>query len=97
MALTVLDEDQVNQVLESLSSEQLTSFRQTLSEALHEFSTSVQAGPSGPYQQPPGVKTANPASSTVSLYAPVSGPEGMSCKGKTNLLTHVNDLYTDNK
>lgn len=81
MTLTVLSDAQVQQTFEALTTEQLASFRKTLSEALHDFSTSVQAGPGGPYLQPPGLSTSHPTTDTMSLYAAICGPEGMGSKG----------------
>lgn len=82
MSLIILSDPEVQHILESLTQDSLTSFRQTLWTALHDFSTSVQAGPGGPYQQPPGMATNHPSANTTSLYSPSSGPEGMSFKGE---------------
>jgi hypothetical protein len=82
MTLTVLSDDQVNAILETLTLAELDEFRHVLSSALHEYSTNTQASPDGPYQQPHRVTTLHPTTKATSLYMPSCGPEGMGCKGE---------------
>ena len=80
MPLTVLSDDQVKAVLESIGPEELDDFRSTLSSALHDYSTNIES--SGSYAQPHRISTFNPVSKATSLYMPSSGPEGVSCKSR---------------
>lgn len=80
MTLTVLSDDQVKDILESLNPDELESFRATLASALHEFSTSVEADGEGLYQQPHRITTLHPTSQATTLYMPSCGPSGMGCK-----------------
>lgn len=81
MPLTVLSDDQVKAILESLSLDELEEFRHALAGALHEFSTSIAADEQGVYQQPHRITTLHPASHATTLYMPSCGPAGMGCKG----------------
>ncbi|KIE03701.1 NAD(P)-binding domain protein, partial [Metarhizium majus ARSEF 297] len=80
MTLTVLTDSQVNDILESLTIDELDDFRHVLSSALHEFSTGTDAGDGDVYQQPHRITTLHPGTKATSLYMPSCGPEGMGCK-----------------
>ena len=82
MAFTILSDKQVNQVLESLTVDELSEFRIALSAALHEFSNSTTADDGDVYQQPHRITTYHSGTAATTLYMPSSGPEGMGCKGK---------------
>lgn len=82
MTLTVLSDEQVRAILESLTLDDLEDFRQELASALHEFSTSIQADEAGLYQQPHRTTTLHPATHATTLYMPSCGPAGMGCKGE---------------
>lgn len=85
MTFIVLSDDQVKDVLENLTVDELDEFRHVLSSALHEFSTNPKNTPVEPYQQPPRITTLHPTSKATTLYMPCAGPEGMGCKGKQKL------------
>lgn len=83
MTLTVLSDDQVRDILETLSLEELEDFRKTLADALHAFSTDLGADGLGVFQQPHRTSTLHPATQATTLYMPSCGPSGMGCKGTT--------------
>lgn len=78
MTLTVLSDDQVNTLLESLTLDELDEFRQTLASALHEYSTSTKDA----FQQPHRISTHHSETKATTLYMPSCGPPGMGCKGE---------------
>lgn len=81
MTLTILSDEQVNAILESLTVDELDEFRRDLSEALHEFSTSVKV-PEEAFQQPPRSTTLHPETQVKTSYMAACGPTGMGCKGE---------------
>jgi hypothetical protein len=90
MAFTVLTDDQVKDILESLTLDELDDFRHVLASALHEFSNSTQEDDDGDiYQQPHRVTTFHSGTRATTLYMPSCGPEGMGCKGELSHLILV--------
>ncbi|OAA51719.1 NAD(P)-binding domain protein [Metarhizium rileyi] len=79
MTFTVLTDSQVQDILESLTLDQLDEFRHVLSSALHEFSNS-EAEDGDVYQQPHRITTLHAGTKATTLYMPSCGPEGMGCK-----------------
>ncbi|KAL6816153.1 hypothetical protein V8C40DRAFT_254588 [Trichoderma camerunense] len=80
MTLTVLSDDQVRDILETLSLDELEDFRKTLADALHAFSTDLGTDGLGIFQQPHRVSTLHPDTQATTLYMPSCGPSGMGCK-----------------
>ncbi|KAL6690059.1 hypothetical protein J3F84DRAFT_390654 [Trichoderma pleuroticola] len=80
MTLTVLSDDQVKDILETLSLDELEDFRKTLADALHAFSTNLGPDGLGVFQQPHRVSTLHPDTQATTLYMPSCGPSGMGCK-----------------
>ncbi|KAL6904307.1 NAD(P)-binding protein [Trichoderma evansii] len=80
MTLTVLSDEQVKDILENLSLDELEDFRKTLAGALHAFSTSLGSDGLGVFQQPHRVTTLHPDTQATTLYMPSCGPSGMGCK-----------------
>lgn len=80
MTLTVLSDDQVRDILETLSLDELEDFRKTLADALHAFSTDLGTDGLGVFQQPHRVSTLHPDTQATTLYMPSCGPSGMGCK-----------------
>lgn len=80
MTLTVLSDDQVRDILETLSLDELEDFRKTLADALHAFSTDLGTDGLGVFQQPHRVSTLHPDTRATTLYMPSCGPSGMGCK-----------------
>ncbi|KAK5987858.1 hypothetical protein PT974_11993 [Cladobotryum mycophilum] len=80
MTLTVLTDDEVKNILENLTLDELDEFRHALAESLHEFSTDAHAAAIGLYQQPHRITTLHPDSLATTLYMPSCGPAGMGCK-----------------
>jgi hypothetical protein len=85
MTLTVLSDDQVRAILESLTLDELEDFRHELASALHEYSTGVQGTDQSAYQQPHRMTTRHPGSQATTLYMPSCGPTGMGCKGEMRI------------
>lgn len=85
MTFTVLTDDQVKDVLEGLTIDELDEFRHVLSSALHEFSNSTDATDGDVYQQPHRITTLHSGTKASTLFMPSCGPEGMGCKGKISL------------
>ncbi len=81
MSLAVLTDENVQELLESLTFEELEGFKDSLSSALHEYSTNAQAVADGSYPQPARVSTHSPATGCTTLYMPACSPQGMGCKG----------------
>ncbi|KAF4982455.1 hypothetical protein FDECE_17508 [Fusarium decemcellulare] len=82
MTYTVLSDDQVNAILESLTVDELDEFRHVLASSLHEFSTGVPALEEA-FQQPERISTLHPDTQAKTLYMPSCAPCGMGCKGKS--------------
>lgn len=82
MTLTVLNDQQVKDMLESLTVDELDEFRAVLSQALHEFSNTTAAEDGEVYQQPHRITTLHSDTQATTLYMPSCGPEGMGCKGE---------------
>lgn len=80
MTLTVLSDEQVNSILESLTLDELEEFRRTLASGLHEFSTGSQVDGADAFQQPHRITTLHPETKATTLYMPSCGPDGMGCK-----------------
>lgn len=85
MTLTVLSDEQVKDILENLSLDELEVLRKTLAGALHAFSTSLGTDGQGVFQQPHRVTTLHPETQATTLYMPSCGPSGMGCKGRPSL------------
>lgn len=93
MTFTVLSDDQVDSILESLNIEELDEFRHVLASSLHEFSTSIEATEATEeateaYQQPRRTSTLHRDTLAKTMYMPSCAPCGMGCKGdfKSRLL-----------
>lgn len=84
MTLTVLSDEQINLILETLTRDELEKFTRVLGGALHEFSTGSQVGGADAYQQPHRITTLHPETKATTLYMPSCGPEGMGCKGTSS-------------
>ncbi|KOS23246.1 Uncharacterized protein ESCO_003834 [Escovopsis weberi] len=78
--LTVLSEENVRNILENLTLDELDEFRDVLSESLHDFSTNAHAAAVGLWQQPHRITTLHPDTQATTLYMPSCGPLGMGCK-----------------
>jgi hypothetical protein len=82
MTLTVLSDDQVRVLLESLDLDELDEFRAALASALHEYSAGGDSAGNDLYQQPHRISTVHPVSKATTLYMPSCGPTGIGCKGR---------------
>lgn len=81
MTLTVLSDDQVSALLESLTVQELEDFRLTLASSLHEYSGGSSDTHEDLFQQPHRSRTTHLESKRTTQYVPLCAPEGMACKG----------------
>lgn len=81
MTFTVLSDDQVRAILESLNLDELEEFRHVLASALHEYSAGSGQSEGSLYQQPHRVSTLHPVTKATTLFMPSCGPGGIGCKG----------------
>ena len=85
MSLSILTDDQIRLLLESLTVEELEGFREDLKSALHQYSTGTQAFNDGIVHQPHRTSVEN--SGVTTLFMPSCSPAGHGIKGK-NLHFH---------
>ena len=81
MTFTILSNNEVETILETLNLDELEEFQHGLASALHEFSTDAQADENSSYQQPHRITTYHSATEATTLYMPSCAPAGMGCKG----------------
>ncbi|KFA63603.1 hypothetical protein S40285_04145 [Stachybotrys chlorohalonatus IBT 40285] len=77
MTFTVLSDDQVRAILESLNLDELEEFRHVLASALHEYSAGSGQSEGSLYQQPHRVSTLHPVTKATTLFMPSCGPGGI--------------------
>lgn len=92
MPLAVLNDEEVRQLLEGLTRDELDSVREELSSALNEYSTATQIAPPGvevadlddhehdSIHQPPRTSVRSSRTGTTTLFMPSSGPSGLGIK-----------------
>lgn len=85
MALTVLNDGQIESLLESLTREEYQAFKMTMAQALHDYSNNASTLDDGTYHQPPRSTIQNNETETTTLYIPSSSPLGTGCKGMSRL------------
>ena len=81
MPLTILSDQQVNLILESLSVDEIEDLRKSLASALHQYSGGSQDVDGDVFQEPREASTLHPSSMTTSRFSSACGPDGMSSKG----------------
>ncbi len=82
MSLTVLTDDQVKILLESLTLDELESFRNSLKSALHEYSTGTQSVGDGDIHQPLRTSITSERTGAMTLFMPSCSPAGVGVKGE---------------
>jgi hypothetical protein len=80
MSLTVLTDEQIRLLLESLTAEELESFILNLKEALHDYSNGSQGGESD-IHQPHRQFVNSSRTGATTLFMPSSSPAGVGVKG----------------
>ncbi len=82
MSLTVLTDDQVKTLFESLTLNELESFRTSLKSALHEYSNSTQALSDGNIHQPLRTSITSERTGATTLFMPSCSSAGVGMKGQ---------------
>jgi hypothetical protein len=82
MAFTVLTDDQIRGLLESLTVDELGDFQDGLKSALHEYSTGTQTPEESPVHQPERISIHSRATGATTLFMPSASPVGHGVKGK---------------
>lgn len=83
MSLTVLSDEHIRGMLESLNNEEATSFAFAMKSALHEYSTGQQSIDDGLLQQPERTVTQSKATGATTLFMPSCSPAGHGVKGES--------------
>lgn len=81
MSLTILKDDEINDLLNVLTVDELESFRSVLKQALYEYSTGTQAIQDGEIQQPPRTSVTSPVTGCTTLFMPSMSTDGLGMKG----------------
>ena len=82
MSLSILSDDQIRVLLESLTLEELEAFRDKLKESLHDYSNGVQSTDDGTLHQP--LRTSVQRKGVTTLFMPSSSPVGYGVKGNVH-------------
>ncbi|OIW24466.1 UbiD family decarboxylase [Coniochaeta ligniaria NRRL 30616] len=92
--LHVLTDDQIRELLENLTLDELESFRTELRGTLHEYSTGTNVTDAGLLHQPERVSVNSGVTGTTTLFMPSTGPGGHAVKVITlssSSAQHVDD------
>lgn len=79
MSFTVLKDDEIKLLLESLTVEELEAFYTTLKEALHDYSNGIQS--SSDIHQPHRQSVSSTTTGATTLFMPSSSSAGVGVKG----------------
>lgn len=82
MSLTILKDDEIAELLNVLSLDELESFRGVLKQALYEYSTGTQGVQDGEIQQPPRTSVTSPITGCTTLFMPSCSTDGLGMKGR---------------
>ena len=80
MSLSILTDDQIRLILESLTLQELEACRDKLKETLHDYSNGIQSAEDGAFQQPH--RTSVQRKGVTTLFMPSSSPVGYGVKGE---------------
>ncbi|KAL1911967.1 hypothetical protein Sste5344_002162 [Sporothrix stenoceras] len=80
MPLTILKDDEINDLLNVLTVDELESFRSVLKQALYEYSTGTQAVQDGEIQQPHRTSVTSPITGCTTLFMPSCSTDGLGMK-----------------
>jgi hypothetical protein len=86
MSLSILSDEQVCALLESLTLEETESLTYALKDALHEYSTGTQSIQAGLIHQPDRTVVHSNLTETTTMFMPAMSPNGHAVKGKHSLL-----------
>lgn len=87
MSLTVLSDDQICGLLESLSHDEAQELVDTLRNALHEYSTGTQSIKDGIVHQPERISVHSNTTSATTLFMPSISTLGHAVKGRSTAKT----------
>ncbi|CAK7269073.1 hypothetical protein SEPCBS119000_003385 [Sporothrix epigloea] len=80
MSLTILKDEEILDLLNNLTLDELEEFRGVLKQALYEYSTGTQDAKSGEIQQPPRTSVTSPVTGGTTLFMPSCGSGGIGMK-----------------
>ena len=80
-AFSVLTDDQIRELLENLTVDELEEFRAELKAALHLYSTGTQAPDESSVNQPERTSIHSPETGATTLFMPSCSPAGHGVKG----------------
>ncbi|KIH94190.1 ornithine cyclodeaminase [Sporothrix brasiliensis 5110] len=86
MSLTILKDDEIAELLNYLTFDELESFRSVLKQALYEYSTGTQSVQDGDIQQPPRTSVTSPVTGCTTLFMPSCSTEGLGMKARKDTL-----------
>ncbi len=84
MSLTILKDEEIAGLLNSLSADELDTFRMALSQSLYEYSTGTQSVKDGDIQQPPRTSVTSPSTGATTLFMPSCSTDGIGVKGESS-------------
>jgi hypothetical protein len=87
MSLSILTDDQIKDLLENLTLDELESFRESLKGALHEYSNGVQGVDNVTIHQPSRISVHSSSTGATTLFMPSCSSAGHGIKGKLHLRT----------
>ncbi|CAK7221805.1 hypothetical protein SCUCBS95973_004624 [Sporothrix curviconia] len=80
MSLTILKDEEILDLLNGLTLDELEGFRGVLKQALYEYSTGTQDVKDGEIQQPPRTVVTSPATGCTTLFMPSCSSDGIGMK-----------------
>jgi hypothetical protein len=83
MSLAVLTDDQIRELLENLTVDELEGFRNALKHTLHDYSTSVQSVADNDIHQPTRTSVTSSMTGATTLFMPSCSPTGVGVKGES--------------
>lgn len=81
MAFSVLTDDQIKGLLESMTVDELESFYENLKEALHDYSVGTSTGEESDIHQPHRQSINSSKKGITTLFMPSGSPAGIGVKG----------------
>ena len=95
MSFTVLKDEEIKQLLEALTVDELEAFYTNLKEALHDYSNGIQTpgAPKTSIHQPERQHVSSPTTGATTLFMPSNSPAGVGVKGKPEEPTQAHRHY----
>ena len=89
LGLHVLTDDQIRDLLENLTVDELETFRNELRGTLHAYSTGTNAALAGLLHQPERITVDSDLNGTKTLFMPSTSPGGHAVKGDAQRSTSI--------